>query len=287
MSPMVLLKLALVGSIVLIVLSIGMGARWGAVVGFLRHPGMALKAMASMFLVMPLLALGLALALPLAPATLVTLLAMSVSPMPPVYPGKAGKLGGGQDYVLSLFVLASGVTLLAAPLMLALDEHLLSIGLPFDPAAVLKTLAITILMPLLLGLLLAEKAPALADRLSKPVALAGKLLLLVAVLVLLIVAWPAMRTAVGDFTLVAIGAMATGGTLAGHLLGGPKPGNRAALATATALRHPGIALPLALAADPADSQRIAGTVLLYLLTAALVTTLYGRIVKAGQTAPSA
>ena len=277
MDMMTILKLALVGSIALVVLSIGLGSSVRDTLAFLREPWQVVKAMGAMFVLMPLLALGVGLLLPLSTATLVTLLAISVSPMPPIYPAKAGKLGGGDRYVMSLFVLAPLVMLVAAPLMLALDERVLGIGLPFESGAVLRTLGISILAPLALGLLLAERAPALAARLRDPVARGGMLLLLLSFLLLLLAAWPAMRSAIGEFAIVAMLVMIVGGLLIGHLLGGPKRGNRAALATATALRHPGIALPLAIAADPADAQRIAGTVLIYLLSAALLSTLYGLV----------
>jgi hypothetical protein len=59
---------------------------------------------------------------------------------------------------------------------------------------------------------------------------------------------------------------------AGHLLGGPEPGGRTALALATAFRHPGIALAAAAANFPAEN--FVAVILLYLLVSAVVGVPY-------------
>jgi len=76
--------------------------------------------------------------------------------------------------------------------------------------------------------------------------------------------------------LIAIVVIVGFGMLVGHLLGGPDPGNRGALATATASRHPGIALLLAVGVFPENEQAILGTVLLYLLVNIVLTVPYQR-----------
>jgi BASS family bile acid:Na+ symporter len=66
------------------------------------------------------------------------------------------------------------------------------------------------------------------------------------------------------------------GLLAGHWLGGPDPGNRGALASATVLRHPAIALLLASGAFPQHQAAVIGTVLLYLIVALGLAAPYER-----------
>ncbi|MCG2841087.1 hypothetical protein L6Q21_08850 [Sandaracinobacter sp. RS1-74] len=266
MDMLTLIKLALLSSIMLVVLSFGMGTSLKEATAFLRQPALAGKAMLSMFLILPLFVLLMVALFPLKPAVVFTLLALAVSPMPPVYPGKAQQQGGGDSYVMGLFVLATAVSLIAAPILLTLDEYLLGMPFPFEMLPVLRTLILTIAAPLAVGLFIAERFPAVADKLRPPAAALGKGLLLVSALALLLGSWKAMRTAVGDGTLLAIFAMVIVGLASGYLLGGPGKGNRAALATATALRHPGVALPLAAAAAvPTDRPAVLGTVLLYLL----------------------
>jgi BASS family bile acid:Na+ symporter len=93
---------------------------------------------------------------------------------------------------------------------------------------------------------------------------------------LLIVHGREMLGAIGQGTLFAIVAVVAFGLLVGHLLGGPDPGNRGALASATVLRHPAVALLLASGAVPEHEATVIGTVLLYLLTALLIAIPYER-----------
>jgi BASS family bile acid:Na+ symporter len=66
------------------------------------------------------------------------------------------------------------------------------------------------------------------------------------------------------------------GLFAGYLIGGPDQGNRRALASATVLRHPAVALLLASAAFPEHEAAVTGAVLLFLLTAMVLEAVYER-----------
>jgi BASS family bile acid:Na+ symporter len=77
-------------------------------------------------------------------------------------------------------------------------------------------------------------------------------------------------------TLVATAAVVLFGLLAGHVLGGPDPGNRGALASATVTRHPAIAMVLASGAFPEHQTAVLGAVVLYLIAALVVTIPYER-----------
>lgn len=280
MDMMMVVKLLAVVSLLMLVLSFGLETRLSEALAFLQAPGLSARAMAAMFLAVPAVALALALALPLVPATMFALLALSVSPMPPVFPGKGTDVGGGRRYVMSLFVLATGFTFVAAPLILMLDARLLGVGLAFDGRRIAITLAVTAVVPLLAGLVLGSLAPRLADRLIRPLALGGKLCLALTALLALGITAPNIWEAIGNFTLVACAILAASALAAGHLLGGPGDGNRAALATAASLRHPGVAMAMAATAGIDNSQQITATVLLYLIVAALLGMAYDRWRKA-------
>jgi len=61
---------------------------------------------------------------------------------------------------------------------------------------------------------------------------------------------------------------------AGHWLGGPDPDERSTLALASAMRHPGIAMAIASLNVP-EEPRVPAAVILYLLIAAIATSVYG------------
>jgi hypothetical protein len=74
--------------------------------------------------------------------------------------------------------------------------------------------------------------------------------------------------------LLAIAAIVLFGLLVGHLLGGPDAGNRGALALATSARHPGLAIALSTANFPHDREAIIAAVLLFLLANLVLTLPY-------------
>jgi BASS family bile acid:Na+ symporter len=276
MDLMLIVKLMAVASMLLLVMSFGMDTELSDAFAFLQAPGPSVRAMAAMFLVVPAVALSLSLWLPLVPATMFALLALSVSPMPPVFPGKGAKAGGGSRYVMSLFVLATAFTFVAAPLVLQLNAQLLGVGLAFDARQILMILVITAVGPLALGLCIAAIAPDFADRIVRPLALAGKALLGLTAILAFVVTAPNMWEAIGNFTLVACAILAAAGLAAGHLLGGPGAGNRAALANAASLRHPGVAMGMAATAAVSDSRQLTATILIYLIIATLLGLGYDR-----------
>ncbi len=61
---------------------------------------------------------------------------------------------------------------------------------------------------------------------------------------------------------------------AGHWLGGPDPDERSTLALASAMRHPGIAMAIASLNVP-EEPRVPAAIILYLLIAAIATSVYG------------
>jgi BASS family bile acid:Na+ symporter len=276
MDPTLIVKLLAVASLLFLVLSFGLETKLPDAFAFLQEPWLSARAMAAMFLLVPAVALALSMLFPLVPATMFALLALAVSPMPPIFPGKGAQVGGGRRYVMSLFILATAFTFVAAPLILLVDAKLLGVGLAFEPGQVSLTLAVTAVGPLVAGLVLGSLAPRLADRIVRPFALIGKGLLGLTALLALVLTAPNMWQAIGNFTLVACAILAVAALAAGHLLGGPHEGNRAALATAASLRHPGIAMGMAASAGTSNSQQVTATILIYLIVATLMGIGYDR-----------
>ncbi len=101
-----------------------------------------------------------------------------------------------------------------------------------------------------------------AVKISAIVEKAGKVLMPVAAVVLLIGVAPDVWRLIGDGTLLAISVFVVTGFAVGHLLGGPEPEHAAVLAFSAACRHPGTALAVAAANYPDENLRAA--VLIYL-----------------------
>jgi len=120
MDPVTLVKLTIIASIFLIVVSIGMQTRPEDLIALKDNPRMAVRAMLAMFVIVPLFVIFFTWALPLQQPIPAALIALSLSPMPPILPNREAKTGADAGYVISLQVLAAVASLVLAPLSLSL-----------------------------------------------------------------------------------------------------------------------------------------------------------------------
>lgn len=276
MNPEMILKLVLLLGVVLLVLAIGIQVRMEQPLLLLRRPALALRAMVAMYVALPAFVLVLVWLLPLQAGVGAVLLGFAVSPVLPPWAKKGAAVGGQADYVIGLQVLSSGVALLVVPLMIWIVHRMFGVVTALDPLAVELVLLVTVAAPLALGMGLARLRPGAAPGLAALADRVGGVVLLLGAVVLLIVHGRAILGVIGQGTLVVTLVVVAFGLLVGHLLGGPDPGNCGALASATVLRHPAIALLLASGAFPEHEATVIGTVLLYLLAALLLAVPYER-----------
>ena len=149
MSAADIVKLILTAGIVLTVSFCRPARASRRYVLLLRNPELGLRAMVSMFVLMPMFVIGLTWALPvLGQAPRAALIALSISPMPPILPRRQTQLGAGGDYAVGLQVLASVFSIVVAPLFIWLAGRLYDVSTIFDAGAMLRVLAITIGAPL-------------------------------------------------------------------------------------------------------------------------------------------
>ena len=105
--------------------------------------------------------------------------------------------------------------------------------------------------------------PALAAKLARPVSIFGLGLLVVSALPLLFCGLAGGASAVRQRHCAVFAVMAMIGLAVGHALGGPDPGTRTVLALSTASRHPAVALAVALRSGvPTRMQALAAVLLL-------------------------
>jgi BASS family bile acid:Na+ symporter len=271
-----IVKLVLLLGIVLLVVAIGLRARLEDPLLLWHQPVLAARAMVAMYVAVPAFVLLLVWLLPLQTGVGAVLLGFAVSPVLPPWATKGTAVGGKADYVIGLQLLSTGVSLLVAPLMIWIGYRMFGVEAPFDPMAMAMVLLITVVVPLAIGMGITRFQPGAAPRLADIAGKVGGVLLGIGVVVLLIAQGKAIIGVLGQFTLFAIVLVVGFGLLAGHLLGGPDPGNRGALASASVLRHPAIALLLASAAFPEHEATVTGAVVLYLLSSLLLNIPYER-----------
>ena len=140
------------------------------------------------------------------------------------------------------------------------------------PWEIARLLTMSVLGPLVAGMVLARRRPSTAARLEGSLRRVQRWLLPAALLALVSSSGPAIWALLGDHTLVAVGTFVTVAFAVGHLLGGPDRREATVLALATSCRHPATALALASANFPGTDAHAA--VALYGVVTAVVGGVY-------------
>ena len=275
MTARTLVMIALFGGVLLTGVAVGCRATWSDATSLFREPGALFRAMLSMNVVAPVLAAIIARAFDLHPAVKLALVASSVSPVPPFLPNKALGAGSERSYVIGLLVAASVLSIVFVPLAMQVFELVFAVSLDISPLKVARTVSITVLLPLLSGLCARQFAPALAERLARPIGGIATALLLAGVVAMLIKEGPGMWALVGNRSLLAMAMFVAGALTAGHVLGGRNEHDRAALALSTASRHPGVPIAIAAANFPGQPLVIPA-VLMFALVGMIVAVPYLR-----------
>jgi BASS family bile acid:Na+ symporter len=259
----------------LMVFGVALGAGRTHLRAAFARPGLLARSLVAMFVVMPIVAVLIAKNFDLNRALLVALLLLALSPVPPILPGKQIKSGGSESFVLGLLVVSALAAIAIVPAGVSVIGSVFQRDLDVPFAVVGKVVGTSVLLPVVLGLAVAHFAPAFAAKATDPVAKVSGLVLLVCLLPILWAGWRSLWVQMENFTVLAMLGFIAIGLLAGHLLGGPRDGDRTALALATASRHPGVAIAVLNAIDPGHKDVVL-VVVLYLIVGMVATNPYVR-----------
>ena len=263
------LLLALKVAVGLLILAIGMDSRFTDIVYLWRRPGLLLRSLLAMYVLVPLVAVVLVMSLDLSPGAEIALLILAVSAGAPLLPRKLMFLGR-EPYIVSLVVLSSLLAIVIVPAWLALLGPMFGVQRVLESTDVVLVLTKAFFLPLLAGKLFRWLFPQLAERLAARLLGVVGTLFMICVLLLLALQWTLLLEAGWPFmlTLITMALLALG---IGHALGGPHPDGRTALAVACATRHVGVAV---LVAAALPGPRTAVLVAAYIVTSAVITIPY-------------
>ncbi len=273
MTAQSLILLALKASIVLSVFAIGLVSRVDDTLFLLRRPKLLLRSVVAINVVMPIVAAAMAWIFDLPEAVEMSLVALAVSPVPPVLPKKQVKAHGEPSYAIGLLVGAALVAILFVPVAIELVGLVFQLPVQMSPWPVAKLVFATALAPLLAGVIVRRLMPALAAQFARPVGHIANIVLVLCFLAVLVTALPAIADLFGSGAFWAVAAFIAIGLAVGHGLGGPDPQNRTVLALATATRHPGVAMAITSANFP-GYREVLPAFLLYLLVGAVLAIPY-------------
>jgi BASS family bile acid:Na+ symporter len=272
MDLAMLIRILIVVSVMLIVVALGLRCVPADSAYLLRRPGLLLRSLVAMNVIMPLIAVGLVSSFDFKVPVKVALVALAVSPLPPFLPGKRLQLNS-HAYIYGIVVAAAICSVALVPLsasLLSAHFHTQQVG----AIKIFAVVLITVLAPLAIGLFIQKIRSSHAPHLATVLYRAGLALLIVACMPVLVMEWPTIRSLCGDGTLIAAILLSAFGLLVGHVLGGPDPENRTVLALATASRHPGVALVAGISASVQAPRLITAAVLLAFVISMIVTVPY-------------
>jgi BASS family bile acid:Na+ symporter len=266
-------------SVLLIVFALGARATLYDSLYLFHHPALLFRSMAALYIVVPAFAVAVCLLFNLSTPVKFALIALSVSPIPPVLPVKEFKTGGDEAYVIGLLVAASLFALVVTPLAVSLAAYAMNQEAAISPLRVARSLLISVGIPLATGMLVKAYAPRAAEVARKYATIVGTVLLVIGALAILVAEWRAVLSLIGDGSVLAIAATVGVGLLAGHLLEGGSIGRRTSLAISAATRHPGVAIAIATLNFPNLKKPAVAAILLYFIVNAIVSIPYLRWAK--------
>ena len=279
MELLQLSMLAIKVSVLALVFALGLNATTAEAIYMFRHPRRLLRGFLALAVVVPAVAAAFALLTDLPRPVAIAIIAMSISPVPPILPMAQLKGGARPEYAYGMLVAAALLSIIVVPVAVLAIGALFGEEASFPPLAVAKIVGLSVLAPVALGIAVRHFWADLAERLGPWLTKAATVVLVVAVLPVLARAWPAMRglMSTGTSMAVVLGVVLIA-IAAGHLLGGPDREDRVALAIGSAMRHPGVALALARTHAP-DDPLVPATILTYFLTALVLTGVYSAVRK--------
>jgi bile acid:Na+ symporter, BASS family len=267
------LNLILQASIMLTVLGLGLTASFQDATFLFERAKLLGRAALSMMVVMPAVAIFIATTIALPFEVKVALVALSVSPVPPIIQKKQITAGGREKYAVGLLVAMSLLAIVLVPLWVVMLDRFFDRHAVIGPLKIAKIMLTTVFAPLIAGLLIRRWMPS-SNRASGPIMAIAGIFLVIACALLFYGLWPTIRTFLGNGVLLMLIVLAVIGLAIGHLLGGPRPGDRTSLALATASRHPAVALAIATSGAISEPKPELAIILLYLLVATIVSLPY-------------
>jgi predicted Na+-dependent transporter len=254
-----------------VMFALGLGLLPRALWSIRSRAGLVARGLFSVVIAVPVMALIVVQVFDLPRFAEIGLVLMSISPGAPVALKRSLDAGGDRAFAPALQLVVALFAVVSLPTSIAVLNRFYEGQAWIHPAAVARQVFVAQLLPLTLGMgvrsLFPERAIWLEPRLGKfgmGLLLTVALLIVIAVAPAVLGAGPRLALASAMVTVLALAA--------GHLLGGPEPATRMAVAISSAARNPGLAL-LVVTLNPVPPA-VSAAVMTYFLASALTIVPY-------------
>lgn len=209
-----------------------------------RRPALLLRSILALVVVVPMAAIVLWRSLPIGSTAAIALGCAALAPAFPFLARKLDDDGTNRSLAKSLSFATSLLAVVTIPLGLSVLRYAGRLEPALAPqvseGAIVRTLAVCVLCPLIVGVVVRKLAPDVAQRIAPSIERAANLVLPGVVGVVLLVGGVALFR-VGFASVFAMVLLPLVALLVGHALGGPSSEDRTTLALATANRSPALA----------------------------------------------
>jgi BASS family bile acid:Na+ symporter len=269
--PWDLLTIAAAATVFTVMFVLGLRIVFGEFRWVWQHPSLVARALFAVLVAVPALAIVVTRAFDLPRSAAIGIVLMAIAPGAPVALRRSLDAGGHRSFAPALQIMLALLAVVSMPLSIAVLNEVYAGRASIEPWPLAKQVFTAQLLPLGIGMLVRQASPTTAARLEPKLARLATVLLVLLVLLVLIDIWRVVIDA-GPRGVLAIVIVTVLALAVGHLLGGPDPATRTAVAISSAARNPGLALVVA-TLNHAPPEIIA-TVLAYLLVSAFTVVPY-------------
>lgn len=260
-----------------LMLAIGVNHSFRQVTYLTSRPGLLVRSLLSVIVVVPAIVGVLLWALALPPAVATGLAVLAAAPGAPLTTKRVEMAGGELQYAVNLQLTLAVLAVVVTPLILSVYFSVFDLVIEkVAPLDVARQIARVTFLPVVLGFLVRRFLPGVAARIGNPLRVLANILLIILVLMLavLLAIAPDLRAMLnpGGPAVTAIALMVVFSLAAGHFLGGPTQEKRAVLAVASIARNVGLALFIAGLSD--YGQKFVPTLLTYMILGGLLAVPY-------------
>ena len=265
-----------------LMLTIGVNHSLGQLTSLWHERAKLLRALLAVLVLVPAVALMLLLVFELTPEVATGLALLAAAPGAPLTTKRSQMAAADPEYISSLQLTLALLAIVVTPLILSVFYAAFALTTErVSPLQVAQQIAFVTFLPVIIGLALRHFVPKLVEIIGKPLNLLANVLFLLLVLALIVILAVApdfrAQLLLGWSAIAAVLIMAVAAVAIGHLLGPPRPDQRAGLAVACLARNIGLALFIA--GVSGVEAGILPTLLAYILLGTTVQILYAVWIK--------
>ena len=146
------------GSVILLMLGVGMGMPFGQLLDAFKQFGIILKGVLANFLIVPVIICFILMALPLSTEIKIGIMLMAAAPVAPMAPAFVSGVKGDVSFAVGLMLVVAILSVVLTPLILALTLPQNPEGIELDKLQIIKTLVMVQLVPIGVGMLIHSEA---------------------------------------------------------------------------------------------------------------------------------